>query len=104
MISQPAEKETMATIVKSTPEAINALGVMSTIINGGLSGELDRLGGQGAVLEDPMHWDGPLAARFRAEWPTTKAHLARMVADLEALRQQLTTIQGNIQAAGGGVG
>ena len=54
----------MSTIVKSTPEAIEAIHRMRSVIDGGLVEQLNALQREGDVLAEPFNWDGPLAQRL----------------------------------------
>ena len=91
----------MSTIIKSTPEAIEAIRRMRTVIDGGLVEQLNALQREGTILVEPFNWDGPLAQRFRDTWPPTHADLVRIQQDLVQLNTQLQVIQADIQAAGG---
>ncbi len=91
----------MSSIIKSTPESIQAIGQMQAIINGRLRDEVQALANAGDTAGDPVNWEGPLAQRFRGDWGGTKANLSRLLIDLEELRVQLSAVQANIQMAGG---
>jgi uncharacterized protein YukE len=89
--------------VLSSEQAKSAITQMQSIINGGLTNEINNLNTQGQALSDPNNWDGPLAERFRGStWPETKAALDRAKVELEELRGQLQQISTNIMTAGGG--
>jgi hypothetical protein len=91
----------MSAIIKSTPQAIEAIATMQAIINGGLTEQIDALSRAGDTAGDPANWEGPLAGQFRQVWVDTKGNLSRLLADLAALRERLNVVQTNIQAAGG---
>ena len=91
----------MSMVIKSTPEAIDAIRRMRAVIDGGLVEQLNALQREGTVLVEPFNWDGPLAQRFRDSWPPTHADLVRMQQDLVRLNTELQAIQSDIQAAGG---
>ena len=89
--------------VLSSEQAKSAITQMQSIINGGLTNEINNLNTQGTVLSDPNNWDGPLAERFRSStWPETKSALDKAKVELEELRGQLQQISTNIMTAGGG--
>lgn len=91
----------MSAIIKSTPEAISAIGAMQSIIDGGLTEQVRALAAAGDTAGDPVNWDGPLAAQFRSVWADSKSNLQRLLVDLGELRDRLQVVQQNIQAAGG---
>lgn len=91
----------MSAVIKSTPQAIEAIVRMRAVINGGLVEQLGRLNQEGGVLSDPGNWDGPLARRFGESWPQTHANLMNMRQELVELNAELDRIQQAIQAAGG---
>ena len=91
----------MSTIVKSTPEAIDAIHRMRAVIDGGLVEQLNSLQREGELLAEPFNWDGPLALRFRDTWPQVHGDLVRMQQDLVRLNTELQAIQADIQHAGG---
>lgn len=91
----------MSAIIKSTPEAIQAIATMQAIVDGGLADQVHALTTAGDTAGDQANWDGPLASQFRATWVDTKGNLTRLLADLAELRQRLHTVQSNIQSAGG---
>ena len=89
--------------VLSSEQARSAITQMQSIINGGLTTEINNLNTQGQALSDPNIWDGPLAERFRGStWPETRSALDRAKTELEQLRGQLQQISTNIMTAGGG--
>ena len=89
--------------VLSTEEAKSAISQIQSIINGGLTDQIQALDNQGRVLSDPNVWDGPLASTFRSNtWPETRAALEKAKSELEQLRNQLQQISTNIFTAGGG--
>ncbi|SDU78566.1 hypothetical protein SAMN04489737_0527 [Arcanobacterium phocae] len=89
--------------VLSTEEAKSAINQMQSIINGGLTDQIQALDHQGQTLSDPNVWDGPLAERFRGEtWPATRQALEKAKQELEQLRNNLQQISTNIFTAGGG--
>ncbi|AJM77995.1 hypothetical protein [Rathayibacter toxicus] len=89
--------------VLSTEQAKTAIQQLQSIINGGLSDQINQLDAQGRTLSDPNVWDGPLASQFRSSiWPETKTALDKAKQELDELRNQLATISQNIFTAGGG--
>jgi uncharacterized protein YukE len=91
----------MSTVIKSTPEAIEAIHRMRSVIDGGLVEQLNALQREGGVLAEPFNWDGPLALQFRDTWPGLHGDLVRMQQELARLNTDLRTIQADIQLAGG---
>jgi uncharacterized protein YukE len=91
----------MSSVIKSTPQAIDAIFRMRAVINGGLLDQLSLLNQEGGVLSDPHHWDGPLAQQFTSSWPATHSHLMHTQQELVELNAELDRIQQAIQAAGG---
>lgn len=88
--------------VLSTDQAKQAITQIQTIINGGLTEQINSLDKQGQQLSQPDVWDGQLANQFRGEvWPKTKKALDQAVTELTALREQLLKIAQNIMTAGG---
>lgn len=90
----------MSVIVKSTPEAIDAITRMRSIVDSGLVQQIQSLNGEGARLMDANNWAGPKADEFRQVWPDTHRHLQAVREDLVRLSEQLRAIQQNIQTAG----
>nr|WP_076389449.1 pyrophosphorylase [Vaginimicrobium propionicum] len=89
--------------VLSSDQAKSAISQIQSIINGGLTDQINQLNSQGQILSDPNVWDGPLAEQFRGQtWPETRSALERAKAELEELRAQLQQIATNIFTAGGG--
>lgn len=91
----------MSVIVKSTPEAIDAITSMRSIIEGVLASGFDQLVNKGDTAGNPNNWDGPLAEQFRNMWSVTTADLRKLRTDLGELQQYIAKVQANIQAAGG---
>ena len=93
----------MSDRVLSSGTAKTAIQQMSSIINGGLTDQINQLDTKGQQLSDPNNWDGPLAEKFRSStWPETKSALDKAKTELEELRVQLDQISQNIMTAGGG--
>lgn len=90
------------TTVKSTQEAIDAITQMQNIIGGGLLEALTSLKVQGDIL-DPSIWDGPKAATFYENWPTTKTALDTLITELGEVSTNLMSVNTAIQQAGGNV-
>ncbi len=89
--------------VLSTEAAKNAINSIQTIVDGGLTTEIQNLNTQGTILSDPNNWDGPLALNFRdGTWPEVQQALNNALQELTDLRQQLSQISTNIFTAGGG--
>jgi uncharacterized protein YukE len=91
----------MSSVIKSTPQAIEAIIRMRSVINGGLLDQLSLLNQEGGVLSDPNNWDGPLARQFTDSWPSTHTQLMNTQQELVQLNAELDRIQQGIQAAGG---
>ena len=91
----------MSATIKSTPEAIQAIATMQSIIDGGLHEGITALSTAGDTAGEPNNWDGPAAQQFRDVWSQTKVSLGRLQADLRDLRERISQIQASIQAAGG---
>jgi uncharacterized protein YukE len=88
--------------VLSTQQAQQAITRIQTIVNGGLTEQIDALDRQGQLLSQPDLWDGQLALQFRSDtWPQTRQALHAFVGELTALREQLQRISTNIMQAGG---
>jgi hypothetical protein len=87
--------------VLSTPEAVQAAQRLQSILSGSLTGDLRQLQQLGQTLANPADWDGPIAARFRSEWPNEERALQQAVTNLETLQKQVQQILRNIMAAGG---
>lgn len=51
--------------VLSTDEAKEAIRQIQSIVNGGLTDQIQALDNQGQRLSAPDVWDGPLASQFR---------------------------------------
>ena len=87
--------------VLSTDAAKSAISSMSSIINGGLTDQINQLDQQGRTLSQPDVWDGSLAVQFRSAWPQTSKSLQTVRAELDELRLKVEQINTNIMAAGG---
>jgi uncharacterized protein YukE len=88
--------------VLSTDQAKTAITQIQSIINGGLTEQINALDRQGQTLSQPDTWDGQLAVQFRQDvWPKTKKALDSAVTELTTLREQLQKIATNIMQAGG---
>lgn len=93
----------MSARVLSTEDAKSAIRQIQSIIQGGLTDQIQQLDTQGQKLSQPDVWDGPLAAQFRGStWPETKSALEKAKSELDQLRTQLDKIAQNIFTAGGG--
>lgn len=89
--------------VLSTDEAKEAIRQIQSIVNGGLTDQIQALDNQGQRLSAPDVWDGPLASQFRGQvWPETRNALEKAKAELEQLRANLQKIATDIFTAGGG--
>lgn len=89
--------------VLSTDEAKEAIRQIQSIVNGGLTDQIQALDNQGQRLSAPDVWDGPLASQFRGQvWPETRSALEKTKAELEQLRANLQKIATDIFTAGGG--
>lgn len=87
--------------VLSTDTARAAVQSMSSIINGGLTDQIEQLDRHGRQLCQPDVWDGSLAAQFRGAWPQTSSSLRTVKAELDELRRKVERINADIMAAGG---
>jgi uncharacterized protein YukE len=93
----------MSARVLSTEDAKSAIRQIQSIIQGGLTDQIQQLDTQGQKLSQPDVWDGPLAVQFRSStWPETKSALEKAKTELDELRTQLDKIAQNIFTAGGG--
>lgn len=92
---------TSGSTVRSTPEAVAAVGDLGALVNGPLLRNFDSLRRQAAVLVDPENWDGRAAADFRTTiWPSYERTLSDLHTQLDRLRVRLGEIQDDIQNAG----
>jgi len=90
------------TRVLSTEQAKTSIQQVKSLIDGGLTEQIQSLDTQGQILSDPNVWDGPLASQFRSStWPETKAALEKAKTELDELHQQLNKISNDIFSAGG---
>jgi len=87
--------------VLSTPEAISSAQRLQQILSGSLTSDLRQLHQLGTTLSNPNDWDGPIASRFRGEWPNEARALQQAIANLETLQKQAQQILTNIIRAGG---
>ena len=87
--------------VLSTDAAKSAIATMSSIINGGLTEQINQLDHQGRELSQPDVWDGSLAVQFRSAWPQTSRSLQTVRSELDELRSRIEQINTNIMSAGG---
>jgi hypothetical protein len=93
--------EAITVTVRSTPEAVAAIGDLAGIINGPLLTHFDDLKTQAKVLTDPENWDGTTALDFRTTvWPSYERTLNDLHTQLDKLRIRLGEIQTEIQNAG----
>jgi hypothetical protein len=88
--------------VLSTPEAVQSAQRLQQILAGSLTNDLRQLQQLGTELSSPNNWDGPIAAKFRGEWPNESRALQQAITNLEQLQKQAQTILQNIMKAGGG--
>ena len=91
----------MSARVLSTPEAVQAAQRLQAILAGSLTGDLRQLQQLGTTLSNPNEWDGPIAVRFRGEWPNEERALQQAITNLEQLQKQAQQILQNIMRAGG---
>jgi hypothetical protein len=99
-MTPPTNPPTTVT-VRSTPQAVAAVGDLATTINGPLLTHFEDLRRFGQVLADPENWDGRTAAEFRASvWPSYERSLTDVHAQLDKLRSRLGEIQAEIVGAG----
>ncbi|HYZ97687.1 MAG TPA: WXG100 family type VII secretion target [Acidimicrobiales bacterium] len=89
-------------VVKSTPEAIQAIDGMKRTINEGLVGTISTLVRHGDTL-NPENWAGANADTFYTEWPETKRALQNAIERLNGMSDSIMRVNTNIQSAGGNV-
>jgi uncharacterized protein YukE len=87
-------------VVKSSPDALEAIQNMQNTINGGLMDAITTLIGYGDSL-NLDNFAGAKADEFYSEWPSTKNALTSAKTALEGMSNDIMTINTNIQAAGG---
>ena len=87
-------------VVKSTPEALEAIQAMKNIIASGLTDQIQQLITRGNSL-NPGNWDGTHAAGFYQSWPTVSNGLQNAITQLTELSNDIMTVNTNIQSAGG---
>ena len=88
--------------ILTTPEAERASSQMKTIIESGLTEQIDSLIREGNTLSEPTVWDGRHASTFRTNWPETSRQLREARDELARLQQAVETVRQDIVAAGGG--
>jgi hypothetical protein len=87
-------------VVKSTPEALTAIGNMKNTISGGLLDSITTFISNGDSL-NPENFAGAKADQFYGEWPDTKAALNSALERLGMMSDDIMTVNTNIQTAGG---
>jgi hypothetical protein len=87
-------------VVKSTPEALTAIGNMKSTITGGLIENINSFIAQGDSL-NADNFAGDKADMFYSEWPDTKTALRTAVDRLGMMSDDIMTVNENIQTAGG---
>jgi uncharacterized protein YukE len=87
-------------VVKSTPEALEAIQAMKNIIASGLTDQIQQLISRGDSL-NPGNWSGTHADGFYSSWPTVKNGLQNAITQLTELSNDIMTVNTNIQSAGG---
>ena len=90
----------LSTRVLSTQEAITSAQRLQQILSGTLTVDLRQLQQLGSTLSNANEWDGPVAQRFRSEWPNESKALQQAITNLEALQKQAQQILQNIMKAG----
>ena len=88
--------------ILTTPEAERASSQMKSIIDGGLTEQIDSLIREGNTLSEPTVRDGNHANSFRNNWPTTSRQLREARDELARLQQAVEQVRQDIVAAGGG--
>jgi hypothetical protein len=86
--------------VKSTQEAIDAITRMNNALVGGLLDAITSFVNDGNSL-NPEIFAGPRADAFYAQWETTGPSLTQAKADLQALVDEISNANADIQTAGG---
>jgi hypothetical protein len=94
----------MSMRVLATPEAVEQIGHMQRVVEGGLATELRSLDGAARRLAQPDVWDGPHAVEFRRLWDEIGPRLEQARGDLTTLQQRVRAITGEILSAGGASG
>lgn len=87
-------------VVKSSPEALEAIRQMQNTINGGLMDAVTSLMRYGDSL-NLDNFAGSKADEFYSEWPNTKTALTNAKSALENMSNDIMTVNTNIQTAGG---
>jgi Proteins of 100 residues with WXG len=87
-------------VVKSSPEALEAIRQMQNTINGGLMDAITTLMRYGDSL-NLENFAGTKADEFYSEWPTTKTALTNAKTALEGMSNDIMSVNTNIQVAGG---
>jgi uncharacterized protein YukE len=88
--------------ILTTPEAERASSQMKSIIEAGLTEQIDSLIREGNTLSEPTVWDGNHANTFRSSWPTTSRQLREARDELARLQQAVEQVRQDIVSAGGG--
>ena len=88
--------------ILTTPEAERASSQMKSIIDGGLTEQIDSLIREGNTLSEPTVWDGNHANSFRNNWPTTSRQLREARDELARLQTAVEQVRQDIVSAGGG--
>ena len=91
----------MSMRVLATPEAVEQIGRMQQIVDGGLATELRGLDTAAARVAQPDVWDGPHAVEFRRLWEEIGPRLEQARTDLGVLQQRIRAITAEILTAGG---
>ena len=87
--------------VLSTPLAVESVGNLKRIIDGGLTDTLASLTTQGDTLSQPDVWDGVQADQFRSQWDEMKTSLTSAKNAVQTLRDRADAINADIMRAGG---
>jgi uncharacterized protein YukE len=90
----------MTAVVRSEPDAIEAIQAMQRIISGGVTDQIQQLIDQGNRLH-PGNWAGRHADGFYGSWPTVRQGLQNAITQLTELTNDIMTVNTNIQEAGG---
>lgn len=87
--------------VLTTEEARQHIDRLQTLINSGLTQQLQSIKREGNDLSRPDVWEGRYAQQFRDIWPETSRSLEHAAEQLEELRRQVELINRDIWGAGG---
>ncbi|HVX16753.1 MAG TPA: hypothetical protein VHA73_01870 [Acidimicrobiales bacterium] len=82
-------------------DAVAASQQLHAVIGGPFEEVLAQFRAQGAILGDPVHWDGRHAIEFRSAWERAEADLRNFHGSLQEVLAAALRVQGDILSAGG---